>query len=566
MENQRLILYMALAFVLFLIWQAWQKDYGPQPQVHSPVPATGEALSGQPEGGPLSDLPSPETVESSEPAPPQPGVASAETAPPPATVHVVTDTLDVEISTRGGDIVRVDLPTYPVAWDKKDQPFRLMDLYRKGYGAQSGMIHAKLGSGSVSPQQLAPSHHALFSVDRSEYRLAEGADTLEVTLHWKGAQGVSVDKTYAFRRGSFLIEMSQAVHNGSDRPWVGSQYRQLRHGPVEGKKGAFFIHTYTGAAYYDGKYEKLPFDDISEQPLSKPLKGGWVAILQHYFVSAWVPSADEEDLAYAKELRGPRGPEYIIGLRSDALTVQPGETGAFTTRLYAGPKLQHVLAKIAEGLELVTDYGILTVIAKPLFWLLEHIHALVGNWGLAIILLTVLIKLVFYKLSETSYRSMAKMRAVQPRMAALKERYGDDKQKLNQAMMELYRTEKINPLGGCLPIVVQIPVFIALYWTLLESVELRQAPFVLWIHDLSQMDPYFVLPVLMGISMVIQQRLNPAPLDPIQAKVMMALPIVFTVFFAFFPSGLVLYWLTNNVLSILQQWVITRRIEQQTKG
>ncbi|MEA2093768.1 MAG: membrane protein insertase YidC, partial [Pseudomonadota bacterium] len=325
-----------------------------------------------------------------------------------------------------------------------------------------------------------------------------------------------------------------------------------------------FIHTYMGGVLYspEEKYEKISFDDMIDGKLDRKVTDGWVAMIQHYFLAALIPETGEEDRYYTNTLSGAR---YVIGMISPLQTIAAGESGSFSTRLYAGPKLQDEMARVAPGLELTVDYGVLTVLSQPLFWLLNAIHNLVGNWGWAIILLTILIKLAFYKLSETSYRSMANMRKLAPRMKSLKERYGDDRQKLNQAMMEMYKKEKINPLGGCLPILVQIPVFIALYWVLLESVEMRQAPFMLWLQDLSSPDPYYVLPLLMGATMLIQQKLNPAPLDPIQAKVMMALPVVFTVFFAFFPSGLVLYWVVNNTLSIAQQWVITKRIEQGGK-
>lgn len=558
MDNQRFILYVALAFVLFLIWQAWQEDHrAPASAAQGPVSETTGALSDEQAG----DLPERGTMAGtdagSSPTPERGGeTATGET------IRVTTDMLSLDISTRGGDILRADLLTYPVAWDKPDQPFPLLEKSVKRYIAQSGLVHDETRDELIEPWKLAPNHYAEFTSTQREYTLADGKDQLQVVLQWQGPNGVTVDKIFTFERGSFLIRLDQMVRNGGDQPWIGRQYRQLRHGPVQDDGSSRFIYTYTGGAYYDGAYEKVSFDDMADDPLYLQLTGGWIAILQHYFVSTWVAEPEERNLAYTKSVQGPMGPDSIIGLRSEPLILQPGETGTFSSRFFVGPKLQHQLAEIGEGLDLVVDYGIFTVISQPLFWLLEKINSFVGNWGWSIVLLTVLIKLVFYKLSETSYRSMAKMRAVQPRLMALKERYGDDKQKLNQAMMDMYRTEKINPLGGCLPIVVQIPVFIALYWTLLESVELRQAPFMLWIHDLATKDPYFVLPILMGITMVIQQKLNPAPLDPIQAKVMMVLPLVFTVFFAFFPSGLVLYWLTNNVLSILQQWVITRRIEQ----
>jgi YidC/Oxa1 family membrane protein insertase len=555
MDNPRLILYLALGLVLFMIWQTWQQDYGARPMQPAQTPAPEQPVSTAPRP---EDLPA---IAEAGKAPEQ-GAAAAAQHDAAQRIRVVTDVLDLELGTRGGDLLRADLLAYPVAWNQPNTPFRLFDDSEHLYIAQSGLVHDKTREQDIEPWRLAPSHHDLFTASQQEYRLQDGQDELQVSLAWQGPNGVHVNKVYTFHRGSYLVELEHVVINQGQQAWVGRQYRQLRHGPVQKAATSTFIHTFTGGAYYDGKYEKVSFEDMQEEPLYQQLTAGWVAVLQHYFVSAWVPEPEQVNLAYTKAVKGQSGPEYLIGLRSEPLTAAPGETVAFHSRLYLGPKLQHRLAKIAEGLELVTDYGILTVIAKPLFWLLEHIHAMVGNWGWAIILVTVLIKLAFYKLSETSYRSMAKMRSVQPRLAALKDRYAGDKQKLNQALMELYKKEKINPLGGCLPIVVQIPVFIALYWTLLGSVELRQAPFMFWIHDLSTRDPYFVLPVLMGITMFAQQRLNPTPLDPIQAKVMMALPIVFTVFFAFFPSGLVLYWFVNNLLSILQQWAITRRVEQ----
>ena len=331
--------------------------------------------------------------------------------------------------------------------------------------------------------------------------------------------------------------------------------------PGEKPAGSQFLYTYTGGAIYtqENKYEKISFEKMEENALSLEVKGGWVAMLQHYFIGAWVPPTEQTDHFYTNVLPGQR---YVLGAYTPSVNLAAGGSHIFSSGFVAGPKLQHELEAIAPGLELTVDYGWLTVVAKPIFWLLGKIHGVLGNWGWSIIVLTLIIKLLFYKLSETSYKSMANMRKMTPRIQALKDRYGDDKQRLNQAMMEMYKKEKINPLGGCLPIVVQIPVFIALYWVLLESVELRQAPWIFWIKDLSIKDPFYVLPLIMGISMFIQQKLNPAPPDPMQAKIMMSLPFVFTVFFAFFPSGLVLYWVTNNILSITQQWVITRKIEK----
>lgn len=552
MDNQRPILYLALVFVLFLIWQAWQKDYGPQP----PAPQQAEVgTSGTTTGAP-KDLPEAPATATGAAAIPSP-VSSVPAASHP--IRVVTDVLDVIIDTRGGDVRRADLPTYPVSLKTPDVPMRLFDDGDRLYIAQSGLI-------SSGTPDRAPSHHSEYTSESDEYRLPAGRDTLVVPLTWTGPDGVTVTKTYTFHRGSFLVDVEHRVSNAGQEPWVGRSYVQLRHGPIREEDKSRFIHTYTGTAYYDGKYEKLPFDKMAENPLDKDITGGWAAVLQHYFFSAWIPPQDQTSHYYSKVLTGGSEPEYLIGLQSQPKTVAPGAEAQFTDRLYVGPKLQEMLGDIAEGLDLTVDYGFFTILSKPLYLLLEFIHNLVGNWGWAIVIVTILIKVAFYKLSETSYRSMARMRQVQPKLAALKERFADDKQRMNQALMELYKKEKINPLGGCLPILIQIPVFIAFYWMLLESVEMRQAPWILWINDLSTKDPYFVLPVLMGITMLVQQRLNPAPLDPLQQKIMMIMPIAFTGFFAFFPSGLVLYWFVNNLLSIAQQWVITKRMEQGSKA
>jgi YidC/Oxa1 family membrane protein insertase len=408
----------------------------------------------------------------------------------------------------------------------------------------------------------APNHYAPFVPEQTEYRLADGQDTLEVRLNWSDPSGVKVTKIYTFHRSSFLVELNQRVENGSASDWQGSQYRQFQRTPPKAVSGFFGsgVITYTGAVVStpEQRYEKISFDDIAKQPLNQRVTDGWVAMIQHYFLGAWVPNPGETDTFYTKSVGGNR---YVVGMTGEAQPVPAGESRDFRTRLYVGPKLPDVLEKVAPNLQLTVDYGTLTVIAEPLFWLLKAIHAIVGNWGWSIIILTILIKLAFYKLSETSYRSMANMRRLAPELTRLKELYGDDKQKMNEAMMSMYKREKVNPLGGCLPILVQIPVFIALYWVLVESVQLRQAPFMFWIKDMSIPDPFYVLPLIMGVTMFIQQKLSPAPPDPIQAKVMMSLPIVFTFMFLWFPSGLVLYWVVNNVLSIAQQWVITKRVE-----
>ncbi len=543
MDNPRVLLAIALSFLVLLIWQAWMEDYGPAPE---PAQQAVESES-QATVPPVADLPSAPTEQPL----PAAGEDTAAQLPQGEQVEVVTDVFHAVIDTRGGDLRQVDLLKYPQSRDKDSEPFRLLEVSAQQlFVAQSGL------RATAGPE---PTHHAQFSVPQTRFEMGAASEVLEVPLQWSNGSGVEVTKLYRFRRGSYVVEVEFQVHNRSGTDWSARPYYQLQRTPLQ--QTSRFLYTYTGGVLYspEEKYEKISFDDMSDENLSRDVSGGWAAMIQHYFLAAWVPPADQTERYYTRALKGER---YVIGMIGAPLSVAAGAEQSGQTRLYVGPKLQHVLEDVAPGLELTVDYGKLTFLAKPIFWLLEKIHALVGNWGWSIIFLTMLIKLAFFKLSETSYKSMANMRKLAPRLQALKERYGDDKQKLNQAMMEMYKTEKINPLGGCLPILVQIPVFIALYWVLLESVELRQAPFMLWIKDLSVADPYFVLPLIMGVTMLIQQKLNPAPMDPIQAKVMMVLPVVFTVFFAFFPAGLVLYWVVNNTLSIAQQYVITKRVEK----
>jgi YidC/Oxa1 family membrane protein insertase len=437
--------------------------------------------------------------------------------------------------------------------NKPDEKYRLLSQRPSDYFIiQSGLLGAET--------ERTPTHEAVFTAASDRFEMADGEDELTVDLHWQSADGVQVTKRYTFIRGSHAVRLEHFVNNNSDTPWSGRDYRQLQRGePVD--TGSAFMYTYTGGAIYsqEDKYQKYDFEELGSGQLDRDVKDGWLSMIQHYFLGAIVPPRGEDQHYYGKRLSNGRA---VIGGYGPAKTVAPGAAETFTGTLFIGPKLQAELAELAEGLDLTVDYGWLVFIAKPMYWVLDKIFGFVGNWGWTIIIFTILIKLVFFKLSETSYKSMANMRKMTPRIQALKDRYGDDKQRMQQAMMELYKTEKINPLGGCLPMLVQMPFFIALYWVLLESVELRQAPWILWLDDLSIKDPFFVLPVIMGVSMFVQQKLNPAPPDPMQAKIMMTLPVVFTVMFAFFPSGLVLYWVVNNLLSIAQQWVITRRIEQ----
>ncbi|HEB55368.1 MAG TPA: membrane protein insertase YidC [Gammaproteobacteria bacterium] len=559
MEQQRLILFIALSLVLFLIWGAWQREFSPQPQPVTPVTqSSGKTTSSAPVPASGNDVPV------AQPASAAPGSASFEPLGETRLVKqgqrikVETDVFRIEIDTIGGDLRVVDLKKYPVSVDKPDHPFRLMkDGPEHLFIAQSGFTLRKKDDRVLS---AAPNHTTNYRMVQSSYRLADGENKLTAVLSWTSPEGVVFIKSYTFTRGSYLIEVANTIKNPTMKDWVGNLYQQLQRTPIPKSEQPRFIHTYTGGVEYspEDKYDKITFSDMQEGKLNKKVTGGWTAMIQHYFLAAWIPPADTAETFYSRYKPNPD--RYTLGMKSDsAYRVKAGAENRFSNRLFVGPKLPETLAKIAPGLDLTVDYGVLTILANPIYHVLKFIHNnIISNWGWAIIILTLMIKLAFYKLSEKSYKSMAQMRKLTPRIKQLKERYGDDKQKMGQAQMELFRKEKINPLGGCLPILVQMPVFISLYWVLLESVELRQAPWILWIKDMSTADPYYVLPLLMGISMFIQQRLNPAPMDPIQAKLMMVLPFVFTVFFAFFPAGLVIYWVVNNTLSILQQWYITR--------
>ncbi len=458
-----------------------------------------------------------------------------------------TDVLDIEIDTVGGGIERVRLLKYPVSLDKKDEPFTLLD---------DSETLVFITQGGLLSNAEAPDHQSIYRAEMPNYELSEGEEPLQVKLNWESKQGLVVTKVYTFQRGSYLIDLRYEIRNNSPERWSGWLYSQLQRRYAGGAGG--FIPTYTGAAISspEKRYEKIKFDAMQDTPLDRTITDGWAAMLQHYFVVAIVP---ERGAGYHYYSMARPGNRYVIGLSSPELGVDQGGQTAAGVKLYIGPKNQQALEQVAPGLELTVDYGWLWFIAKPLFLLLEWFYGLTLNWGWAIILITLLVKLAFFHLSATSYKSMAKLRKLQPRMTAIRERYGDDRQRAGQAVMELYRQEKVNPMGGCLPIVVQIPVFIALYWVLLESVELRQASFMLWLDDLSTPDPYFVLPLLMGISMYMQQKLSPAPTDPIQQKIFQYLPWIFMLTFALFPSGLVLYWVVSNIVSIAQQWVITRR-------
>jgi YidC/Oxa1 family membrane protein insertase len=543
MDNARFVLFVFFIFLSVMLWQQWEIDYGPKPPAATEQAATEPGAPGEP-GKP--DVPA--SVSSLDGAPQG---SQPQAAIPHQRVAVSTDVLRLEIDTNGGDIRVLDLPGYPESKDHPEKPVRIFsDEEGQMFVAQSGFL-GKEGS--------APTHHSAWRAEATEYKLAPGQDTLRVPLTWTNDQGVTVTKTYVLKRGSYDIQLEQKVANPGQTDWTGRQYVQLQRKDPGDKAKDQFVRTYTGGVLYtpEEKYKKISFQDMAEENLDKKSKDGWIAMIQHYFLASWIPAAGDEHSFYTNKVGDNH---FVIGAYSPALEVKPGEEKTFKAQLFAGPKLQRDLEATAPGLELTVDYGNLTFIAKPIFWLLEQFHKLFNNWGWAIIAVTVTLKLLFFRLSAASYRSMANMRKLQPKLAELKETYGSDKQKLNMAMMEMYRKEKVNPLGGCLPILVQIPVFISLYWVLVETVEMRQAPFALWLTDLSSKDPYFILPLIMGVSMFIQQKLSPPPSDPMQAKIMQFFPIMFTGFFAFFPSGLVLYWVVNNLLSILQQWYINKTI------
>ncbi|MCZ6664681.1 MAG: membrane protein insertase YidC [Gammaproteobacteria bacterium] len=555
MDNVRLLLAVALAFISLLLWEAWQKDYGVNETVSATAVADDLPADAPPAAAEVPTLntraPTAETTASTTRPELAVDVAHESSNEIPRIIVVETDLLSMDISSVGGTITRVALLAYPIRAAARDKPVELLTEMPE---------NIFIYQGGLAGSEAAPNHHVHYSIDETYHRLDETDDELVVSLAWSDAEGHEVVKRFKFKRGSYLIEVEYELHNGSDESWRVYQYEQLQRSDVSGRDG--MVYTFTGAALStpDKRFEKFDYDDLEDSPIDEAANDAWIGVMQHYFIAALIPPKNVSFQYYSKILPSSR---YLVGFVSPPAEIAPGTTELLRSTTYIGPKRHDIIAQITPGLELSVDYGVLWFIAKPLFMVLEYIHGLTGNWGWGIIILTLILKIFFYPLSAAGYRSMANMRKVQPRLIALRDRFANDKTQLNQAMMKLYKEEKINPLGGCFPILIQIPVFISLYWVLLESVEIRQAPFILWIYDLSEKDPFFVLPLLMGISMWLQQKLNPAPLDPTQAKVMQILPFVFTGFFAFFPSGLVLYWLVNNILSIAQQWRITRIIERE---
>lgn len=553
MDNQRLILFVVLGFMFLMLWQSWIEYSSPPQPVESATTTSTDTASQADE----VVIPSTPKIDA-ESAPISELAAGQQTAGAVSTgqvVNVETDTLKVELNTLGAGINKVWLKNYSVDLDHPDELFQLLnDSGKDIFMAQGGLL--------VQGRDF-PTHKTIYTSSANTYKLSEGKNSIDVEFLWNSPDGVSYKKIYTFHRDSYLIDIKYQVFNTSALAWTGYQYNQFKRTQPEAQSAfnpATMVPSYTGGAIYDDqeKYRKIDFSDMRESNLSTLITNGWVGMLQHYFAGAWLLDENSKYEIFSNVLADRY---FFIGYKSlDPVTIQPGQAGELSSHLFLGPKETKLLKELAPGLELTVDYGWLTPISEPLFWLLSKIHGVVGNWGWAIIILTILIKMVFYPLSAASHKSMANMRKMTPRIKTLKERYGDDKQKLNQAMMKLYKEEKINPLGGCLPVLIQIPVFIALYWALLESVELRQAPWILWIKDLSAPDPYFVLPVLMGVSMLVQQMISMVAMDPMQKKIMMAMPVVFMFFFLFFPAGLVLYWTVNNLLTIAQQYMINKKM------
>jgi YidC/Oxa1 family membrane protein insertase len=561
MDNPRLYLWIGLALLAWMNVIQWNRDYGSVTETATPAAATtaGSAEAGAANQGQLPSVPTGDTASATAPATGAMAAAPAagQAAPSQPSVRVVTDVLDLDISLQGGDLLRADLVKYPRDKKAASLPVRLFTTQEPDYHvARSGL--------RVLNGRAEPTHLAVYSSAANEYRMAPGAQELRVPITWTDGQGVTVTKTYVFKPGRYDVQVIYDVDNRSDSAWSGASYVQIARHVYTPERSMFDVESYAyrGPAIYDGKsYEKLDVTDEEEGQFAQNVTGGWIASMQHHFVSAAVPPAGEE---YNFTL-GKDGSHALLTYRGPLKSVPAGTTGRFSETLFVGPKLQAQLETVGPRLELTADYGKLTILSQPLFWLLEKVYGFVGNWGWAIIIVTFLLKLLFYKLTETSGRSMAKMRTIAPRIKSIQERYKDDREQLAKQMMEIYKREKINPVAGCLPILVQIPVFLAFYWVLLESVEMRQAPFMLWIQDLSSKDPFFILPILMGVAMYGQFKLNPAPPDPMQAKIFAFMPVIMTVMMAWFPSGLVLYWLTNTLLSIAQQWKINKVVEAEAK-
>lgn len=569
MNQTRTFLLFGLLAVAYFLFMAWEKDYGPHPPAPTPAASTASATAS-------TSGASVPTANGAATAP-----AAAVHVPPVAggnapaasgkLITITTDVLRLTVDTRGGSIVRSELLRYPVALrTKKDPdpaPISLLDNTPSRYFvAQDGLVSA------TSP---APDHRALFQASQMQYTLAPGKDTLEVDLTWTDPSGLKVIKRYTLHRGSYVVDLSQQIDNDSAKPWTGNAYRQLQRVELPEPHYSNFLARisdrshfgFFGATWYNPqqKFNELAFDKFEKEPLNVAATDGWIAMIQPYFVGAWIPPAGENDTFSTAVVDAGGTPHYLIRSVGPQISVAPGQQGETSARLFVGPKLPEVLAATAPGFQLTVDYGMFKIVAAPLHWILAQLDRLTGNWGVSIILLVLLINLATFKLTNAQYLSAAKMRKLKPRMDALKERYGDDKQKLQQATMELYKKEKVNPVAGCFPMLITLPIFYGLYRVLCDSVELRQAPFFGWIHDLSAPDPYYVLPILYAVLMLAQQWLMPptAGMDPTQAKMMKFMPVAFAVIFLFFPSGLCLYYVVSTLCRLVQQWWVMRRFDAQ---
>ncbi|MBL3556223.1 MULTISPECIES: membrane protein insertase YidC [Marinobacter] len=564
MDIQRIVLFAGLAIVSYMMVLAWNEDYN-LPQTEQVAEQTSSrAPSGDSDDLTLPDESAGGSVTSDEEFTTPEGESQAISSSENGSVEVSdqlitirTDVYELKIDRVGGNLIQSSLLQYDRSLDSKESLRILTNTNRRTYIMESGLI----GRDGIDSKRNGSA--PVYEVSASEFELQEGEDSLTVDLTYSTDNNVEITKRYGFARDSYEIDVRYLIDNQSDDVWQANMTGKIvrDQAPDPTAQNSLGIRAFLGMVVStpEDPYEKYDFDDLTDEPVNQSVTNGWLAFLQHYFLAAWVPERDQPAQFQSTQ----RGALHVMGFVYPATQVQPGETAEVSARAYVGPKIIERLEEVAPNLDRTVDFGFLFFIALPLFIILDWFYGLVGNWGVAIILLTVLVKAVFFKLSATSYRSMARMRAVAPQLTRLKELYGDDRQRMSQEMMALYKREKINPLGGCLPILVQMPVFISLYWVLFESVQLRHAPFMLWIHDLSVMDPYFILPILMGASMMLQMSLNPTPPDPMQAKIMKMMPLVFTVFFLWFPAGLVLYWLVNNILSISQQWYITRKIEAE---
>lgn len=533
MDTKRIVLYGALFVLSFFLWTTWQKEHPNVPTQQAQTSAASQTSAAGSTTSTTAPKIAPSTVKGS-------------------IVTVKTDLLNVQINTAGGTLSGASLLQYPKSLQDKAPVDILNSNADTLYLAQSGVI-----------EQGAEQETLLYQPKKSAYTLGADENEMNVTLVATNKQGISLKKIFTFSRGSYAVGVSYQLKNPTSKSWSGQLYTQIQRKDTAGKKGGgiFSLHTYRGAAISSQQkpYEKISYKKMDAANLSREITGGWVAMQQRYFLTSWIPNQKEQNHYYSTVAAGD---VYTIGLSGPAFTLKPGGSNTVDAKFYVGPEISQLLEPLAPGLKLTIDYGWLWFISVAIFWVMQKIFNVIGNWGWSIVLVTLLIKTIFYHLSATSYKSMAKMRQLAPRMKALKERYADDKQKMSQATMALYKEEKINPVGGCLPMLIQIPFFIALYYVLIEAVQLRQAPFIFWIHDLALRDPYYILPIIMGLSMFLQQKISPAPPDPAQAKMMMLMPVIFTVFFMSFPAGLVLYWVVNNVLSILQQWYVMQKMEK----